>query len=524
MQDENLPNQRPAAAILAAADSKQAAASSFNTPLINDKKRFSSFGSSDDPRATADIAVRFPVNCSMALDAEEASPTTRTLTKLEAEIWSSTHAAKFAAGRYVRKCRQVGVISRRLIVPSGGTFQLPTSSNKRKKLTPVTVPTSKKKPPTMPIPTLKQAKKHVASKPENKYCSASSLERQAKDFQAIWQQVREGGPFAPGWTASGELVANTKMISCTDLLHWLTRSSSKSQQKARLIDDPASCYSDSTVQVLKALLDLMTPHPALYNQPLVVTKVQMIPIQSGKAFQLKIAVYANRLLWECMTQELRVVLNALDPSSYQVERSLQVPPSQTLRSNTFCSAEFPQVITDPHNYNEDTALEHASLESASGTTTQQAIDVDAIVVDGSTRCDEKTLDAFTIPGLMKLVENTGTFDEKLWKTTIAPSLETALKVPLLLHQQHGVCWMHQMERLGNLNHLVWECRRFPEGDTYYYSPALGQLRLTLSHDEPALLCGKPFGGGGSKTTTISLRIVMATSDNYPLTATFSCFT
>ena len=33
-----------------------------------------------------------------------------------------------------------------------------------------------------------------------------------------------------------------------------------------------------------------------------------------------------------------------------------------------------------------------------------------------------------------------------------------------------------------LNGLLWERRQFREGDTYYYSPVLGQTRLTISSD------------------------------------------
>jgi hypothetical protein len=49
----------------------------------------------------------------------------------------------------------------------------------------------------------------------------------------------------------------------------------------------------------------------------------------------------------------------------------------------------------------------------------------------------------------------------------------------MLHQQHAVCWMTQMEHLPGfgINSIIWEEREFFDGNKYYYSPALGQIRL-----------------------------------------------
>ena len=53
------------------------------------------------------------------------------------------------------------------------------------------------------------------------------------------------------------------------------------------------------------------------------------------------------------------------------------------------------------------------------------------------------------------------------------------------HQQHALSFMWKAEHLpGNgINGLLWEQREFPDGGNYYFSPVLGQLRLSLS-DEP----------------------------------------
>lgn len=62
---------------------------------------------------------------------------------------------------------------------------------------------------------------------------------------------------------------------------------------------------------------------------------------------------------------------------------------------------------------------------------------------------------------------------------IASALAPYLKLDLMLHQQHAVCWMRSMENLGGfgINSIIWEEREFLDGNKYYYSPALGQIRL-----------------------------------------------
>ena len=59
---------------------------------------------------------------------------------------------------------------------------------------------------------------------------------------------------------------------------------------------------------------------------------------------------------------------------------------------------------------------------------------------------------------------------------IARSLAPYLKLDLMLHQRHALCWMTQMEELGGfgINSIIWEDF---DGGKYYYSPALGQIRL-----------------------------------------------
>ena len=59
-------------------------------------------------------------------------------------------------------------------------------------------------------------------------------------------------------------------------------------------------------------------------------------------------------------------------------------------------------------------------------------------------------------------------------------LGNSLQVDLMLHQKHALSFMYKMEHLEHgLNSLIWEERSFSEGGKYYYSPILGQLRLSL---------------------------------------------
>lgn len=62
---------------------------------------------------------------------------------------------------------------------------------------------------------------------------------------------------------------------------------------------------------------------------------------------------------------------------------------------------------------------------------------------------------------------------------IEPRIAPVLKIELMLHQQYAICWMQQMESLGGLgiNSILWEEREFLDCGRYYYSPALGQMRL-----------------------------------------------
>jgi hypothetical protein len=90
-------------------------------------------------------------------------------------------------------------------------------------------------------------------------------------------------------------------------------------------------------------------------------------------------------------------------------------------------------------------------------------------------------------------------------------LQGKFQLDLLLHQKHAICWMVQMEHLPGpygINSLLWEQRSFPDGGHYYYSPALGQIRLGAPppHMRGGLLCDEQ---GLGKTVEV-LGLIMAT--------------
>ena len=70
---------------------------------------------------------------------------------------------------------------------------------------------------------------------------------------------------------------------------------------------------------------------------------------------------------------------------------------------------------------------------------------------------------------------------------IESKIAPIMNLKLMLHQQHAICWMQQMESLSGLgiNSMLWEEREFLDGGKYYYSPALGQMRLV----EPPVMKG-----------------------------------
>jgi hypothetical protein len=251
------------------------------------------------------IPATFSHNVSIASDSSTGSDIL--LSPDDCDLWSSSFASKYAAGNYLPVCRRLGVISRTLqAVPDDDGSTLPLlnirASNKRQKV----VPGSKRKvyKKSIPIPTITQAKKHIQG-----HCLSSLeedctvLESRAKIWQNDWKKIRDNGPFQKGWNeTTGEIPG--QQTTCRQLLGWITGKEPKLQD---LPDLPKFCspYSNQkslnkealipfdTESVLKALVELMTPLPTLYDQPLIVTTVKLSPQYGNQNYHLSIGIYVS---------------------------------------------------------------------------------------------------------------------------------------------------------------------------------------------------------------------------------------
>jgi SNF2-related domain len=193
---------------------------------------------------------------------------------------------------------------------------------------------------------------------------------------------------------------------------------------------------------------------------------------------------------------LGTVMAALDSDSYRCTQPLHVP--RHALEPVFEQSLFPVVCV--HDNDLILASEKAKTDK------EHQCDV---TFGDSTR-DESRISAYGTPGILKLLENTGC-DTSQWDSIIQPKLQHSLSLDLMLHQQHAICWMVQMESLPGfgINSILWEEREFFDGGKYYYAPALGQLRLrkppTVSG---GLLCDEM---GLGKTIDI-IGLILATLD------------
>jgi hypothetical protein len=314
------------------------------------------------------------------------------------------------------------------------------------------------------------------------------LEVEAAQNKIDWANALKRGAVRPGWDVNGELNAETvndpDYFLCSRLLELLKSnrlSDNHAGQRKSLYNGLRSIPTD-TVTVLTSLLQLCSP-VGFYEIPLIVPYpvlqlVSTVPIDDDdsscmvtRTYQLQIGVYCNRLLFEIMTEaDLHIVMSALDEGSYRITEPIHLPP--TAKEPAFCSSPYPTVVFDDEEDDSDDS--HNNDDDRNNDST----DKDDVHMMQSTR-DDSTVSAFTPRGLLKLLESEGN-DISNWPD-IAKIIEPSLQVNLMLHQIHGVCWMVQMEHLEGfgINSLVWEEREFADGGKWYYSPAVGQARLSL---------------------------------------------
>jgi SNF2 family DNA or RNA helicase len=252
------------------------------------------------------------------------------------------------------------------------------------------------------------------------------------------------------------------------------------------------------IKILEHCQDLMNPNE-LWNIPLlfVYPVVQKLrgPLSkqnvskktklNAYTYEICLGIYCHRLLPEATTTSLGTIMNTLDPDSYIVLESIHQPPKPNKK--TFSSAPYPIVCYDNGLEDEELPLEsqqqQQETKKASASDDNVKKEEDWMVREGDR--DESLISAFTAKGLLKLLENEGT-DVSDFEIRVQPRLRD-FRCNLLLHQQHAISWMLQMESLPGfgINSILWEEREFLDGGRYYYCPSLGQLRL----EAPAKMWG-----------------------------------
>jgi SNF2-related domain len=406
--------------------------------------------------------------------------------------------------------RLLGTITRTIAVPAGTPRPTPKSQQKQRG-------TKLKSPPERltAIP-LTQARKRAEAEVRAGQIPVHEIKGRVADIQHAWSTMLLQQQSQPsGWDDHGCLqhsaVNDPDYVPAYDLRRWLKRLLHASTTDAAITE---------LVEILKACRDLSDPSH-LWNIPLIaVYPVVTATISNDRAskkrklssstiscttqetcyYSIQLAVYCHRLLPETTTTTLGVILRALDADSYVV--TLPRLTLHTPATPTFCSSPYPFVCLHTGRRSKDSSIANdnekkmpaknttkpaATTKTLAKKTRDEWMDDDN---DTTKDRDDSRVSAFTTTGLLKLLENCGT-DCSNYAESIAPHLSGSLQMPLMLHQQHAVLWMVQMEHLSGfgLNSLLWEEREFLDGGKYYVSTALGQLRLDAPETmKGGLLC------------------------------------
>ena len=174
---------------------------------------------------------------------------------------------------------------------------------------------------------------------------------------------------------------------------------------------------------------------------------------------------------------LHCVMSALDDNSYIVSEPLHMPPITNKNDPVFQSSKYPIVKLPTIAPTDFMDIDDKDDSFMGEEKKEDDDDVQEDIALGESTRESKTISAFSTKGYLRLLENTG--NDISQYPEITKSLSQYLKLDLMLHQQHALCWMTQMEHLAGfgINSILWEERRFLDGGSYYYSPALGQIRL-----------------------------------------------
>ena len=359
------------------------------------------------------------------------------LTDTERKLW--THhpvAGSFCAKWYqpASQYRRLGVIRRKLECTSE---QSPTLKDRKRE--PVKAKGKSVRPPTL---TKNQAMKLAVSDALDLGTerSESQLLDDAEQIRCEWAEVAKLGRIRPFFDQDGEIdFGDEAVVSVVDLHDHLSNGVLRDTNPNRvttLYGGLQTIPIDATT-VLSSLLELQRPSEHLWGLPMLVSRCHF----DRDTGELLIGVYASRLLFEVMTHKsLQCVMAALDDDGVTMIEPLKYPPA--CKEPVFAS-QSQQLV---YRRKDDAAEEETDF-----------------AVHGSTGPTHDTLYAFSNEGVLKQTESPGN-DTSNW-----PELQSKLgnfKASLMLHQIHGICWMHQMESLPSVNSIFWEKRQFPDGGHY----------------------------------------------------------
>lgn len=370
------------------------------------------------------------------------------LSEIEVRLWRQKTAAVMASvNRRFPFCkfRLMGIITREVKC----TTKLPDRSMPPMAHGALTMPYSKTR-----YITLATARKLAVNEYEQGMIGEDEIPKQAQELMEQWkgilcdQYTSESAPWGPHGTVLAKNQEDGYMTPLA-LARWLPR-------------------NHQMQPLLKAIRDLTEPTD-LWKIPLLMI-YPIVSDLSEDTYKLRIGVYLHRMLPEVLTTSLKIVVDNLDEGSFLVTRPCVHIPCP--KEPVFQSSKYPIVDLDDNRNNDGT----------NGNGDPGDKDDNNTMMNGEVQNAEQ-VSAYSTTGLLKLLEHTGA-DTTDFLETYAQALREMLKLPLMLHQEHAVAWMLQMEQV-ELNQLMWEEREFWDGGKYYYCPGLGQLRL----DKPRNLRG-----------------------------------
>ncbi|GKZ00609.1 hypothetical protein MPSEU_001013100 [Mayamaea pseudoterrestris] len=415
------------------------------------------------------------------------------LSDTQRQLWLHHPIASQRASKFhepLSQYRKLGVIRRRLTVKGDiGKPKIPPQiAAKKSDLS----RTKKQLPSLSQSMAIKLARADAVRADVTKTDAALLVD--AERIKTDWSHATKNGYMQPFWDVHGQvthLLQDPDVLPITHLIKLL--------KAGKLVDDEhkndvKTLYnglrkvSNDTMTVLKALVELQQPEEVLYDIPIIISYPRF---RDGS---LEIGVYASRLLFDVMTfQSLQCIMAAFDEDSFTV--------TQPLADLGQCPV--PVFASDARRvvFEKDDDLPDATIQDATD--------------------ESGTLYAFSNAGFLRACESHGN-DTSCWNE-LKTKLGSSLRVDLMLHQIHGLCWMHSMERIdGGLNSLLWERREFLDGGAYYYAPAFGQVRLFLgpNADEapPIIKGGLLCDEMGLGKTIQTLALIMTTLNDLKLEA------